>query len=129
MALDHLRAARKTTPPGAEATRLDKLIVLARLSVDKSVDAARDAPLIALAEQYMRPLKTAEKQRALGDPPPSPEEALDEMLDLQARIVLARHAAARSDWAKADAYLTEFITLAPQGTLDGQFAQSVPSDY
>ena len=35
LALDHLRAARKTTPSGAEATRLDKLIVLARLSVDK----------------------------------------------------------------------------------------------
>ena len=106
LALDHLRAARKTTPSGAEATRLDKLIVLARLSVDKSVDAARDAPLIALAEKYIRPPKAAEKQRALDDPPPSPEEALDEMLDLRARIVMARHAAARSEWEKADAYLT-----------------------
>ena len=28
------------------------------------------------------------------------------MLDLRARIVMARHAAARSEWEKADAYLT-----------------------
>lgn len=106
LALDHLRAARKATPGGPQATRLDKLIVLARLSVDKSVDAAPDATLLALAKQYVRPPQKAEKQRAIDDKPPTPEEALDEMLDMRARIVLARHAAAQADWAAADQYLT-----------------------
>ena len=106
LALDHLRAARKTTPSGAEAKRLDKLILLARLSVDKAVDAARDAPLIAWPRNiYARP-KRQKSNAPLDDPPPSPEEALDDMLDLRARIVMARHAAARSEWEKADAYLT-----------------------
>lgn len=106
LALEHLRAARKVTAPGDDATRLDKLIILARLSVDMAVDKAPDAALLALAQKNIRPPETIEKQRAIDDPPPTPEEALDNMLDLRARIVLARHAAAQADWAAADAYLT-----------------------
>ena len=102
LALDHLRAARKTTPPGTEAVRLDKLIVLARLSLDK----VPDAPRIALAKQYMRPASKTQKPRAIDDALPTPEAALDEMLDLRARIVLARHAATQADWAAADGFLT-----------------------
>ena len=102
LALDHLRAARQATASGVEAVRLDKLIILARLSVDKPPEAA----LIALAKKHVRPLQKIEKQRAIDDPPPTPEEALDDMLDLRARIVLARHAAAQADWTTADGYLT-----------------------
>jgi hypothetical protein len=102
LALDHLRAARQATPSGAAAERLDKLIVLARLSVDKAPDAAR----VALAKKHLRPPEKIAPQRAIDDPPPTPQEALDEMLDLRARIVLARQAAAQSDWAAADQYLT-----------------------
>ena len=82
--------------------RLDKLIVLARLSLDKVPDAAAHC----LGQKYMRPPKAAEKQRAIDDALPTPEEALDEMLDLRARIVLARHAATQADWAAADGFLT-----------------------
>ena len=102
LALDHLRAARQATQSGVEAVRLDKLIILARLSVDKPPEAA----LTALAKKHVRPPQKIEKQRAIDDPPPTPEEALDDMLDLRARIVLARHAAAQADWATADGYLT-----------------------
>ena len=103
LALDHLRAARRATPSGAEASRLDKLIILARLSVDKPPKAMHAD---CVGQKYVRPPQKIEKQRAIDDPPPTPEEALDDMLDLRARIVLARHAAAQADWATADGYLT-----------------------
>ena len=102
LAIDHLRAARKVTSTGAQAERLDNLIVLAQLSADKAPDAA----LIALAQKYRRKEKFIEIQKPIDAPPPSPAEVLDNLLDLRARIVLARQAAQSADWAAADAYLT-----------------------
>lgn len=102
LAIDHLRAARALTPTGKQAERLDKLIVLARLSADKAPDAA----LVALAKKYRRKDKFIEVQKPIDAPPPTPAELLNDLLDLRARIVLARQAAQDADWAAADAYLT-----------------------
>lgn len=102
LAQDHLAAARKATVNEAEATRIDKLIVLARLSIDKPPDA----PRLALAKKYRRPEKFIQIVKPPDAPPPTPEETLDNMLDLRARIVLARDAAARGDWPGADKNLT-----------------------
>ncbi|MCH1541834.1 MAG: hypothetical protein L7U45_02105 [Alphaproteobacteria bacterium] len=102
LAIDHLRAARQVTPTGAQAERLDKLIVLAQLTADKAPDAA----LIALAKTYHRKEKFIEIQMPIDAPPPTPAEVLDDLLDLRARIVLARQAAQGADWPAADAYLT-----------------------
>ena len=106
LAQDYLRAARAATSDGPERVRIDKLIVLARLSADKSPDAAR----VALAEKHYRPALKIAAQKSIDAPPPTPEEApeeaLDDLLNLRARIVQARHAAAQADWSGADIYLT-----------------------
>jgi hypothetical protein len=104
LALDHLRAARRATPNAmkSEAVRLDKLIVLAQLSADKMPDEN----MLALARQYHRKPKFIEVQKPIDAPPPTPEEVLEDLLDLRARIVLARHATQAQNWVAADGYLT-----------------------
>ncbi len=105
-ALVHLQAARaglgNNAPRGqggAQAARLDGLIVLARLSVDIAVGEAPDTALIALAEQYKA--FPAKQEDGTVDP-------LARLTAQRARIVLARHAAAAGDWAQADRLLTGF---------------------
>lgn len=102
LAIDHLRAARKITATGPQAERLDKLIVLAQLTADKAPDAA----LVELAKKHRRKEKFIQVQKPIDAPPPTPAEVLNGLLDLRARIVLARHAAQGADWPAADAYLT-----------------------
>ena len=96
-----LQAARRgLAASDAQAQRLDKLIVLAALSIDAPPDAAR----LALAQKYQDlPLPDPNDKNTDGTAgPPS----LDVLLALRARIVLARAAAANKDWQKADQWLS-----------------------
>jgi len=108
LAIDHLRLAKSRLGDGPQKTRIERLIVLARLSVDKPPTAAR----LALARQYVREpdikskTQTESATQGLSENAGAADEALTRLLDLRARIVLARHATAQKDWAAADRYLT-----------------------
>ncbi len=102
LAIDHLSAAKSGLSDGPQKTRIEKLIVLARLSVDKPPNDAR----IELAQQYVRPMAGPVKADTPSTGAVDPEAALARLLDLRARIVLARHATAQKDWVAADKWLT-----------------------
>lgn len=102
LAIEFLTAARKgLTAQNPQSARLDKLIVLAQLSVDEAPTQQRRA----LAEKFRTlPLPTA--QGEVTDSGAVRAPSLDIMLALRARIVLARAAALEKDWLKADKTLT-----------------------
>ena len=97
-ALAHLRAAHAGLRDGAQKTRLQNLMVLAELSFDGPPDADR----VALARTYASMRLTSQ---ALDAPPPTAEESLNELLNIRARIVLARHAGSLKKWDEADNWL------------------------
>ena len=102
LAIEFLTAARKgLAAQNPQSTRLDKLIVLAQLSVDEAPTQQRRE----LAEKFKTlPLPTA--QGEVTDSGAVRAPSLDIMLALRARIVLARAAALEKDWLKADKTLT-----------------------
>jgi tetratricopeptide (TPR) repeat protein len=99
-AVAHLWAARDGLPEAsATAARLNKLIALAQLSFDKTPDAA----MITLARAFQDvaiPNQTVSSDTVVAPP------ALDVLLAMRARVVLARDATARKRWAEADKILT-----------------------
>ncbi len=93
LALTHLRAALVGLADGPERKRIEQLIVLAQLSSEEPPNAAR----VALAKAYEdAPLKSSDAG------------ALEPVLAMRARIVLARQAAAEQKWAAADRLLSGF---------------------
>jgi len=102
LAITHLRSAQDALPETSEtALRLNKLIALAQLSVDKKPDAA----MLTLARAFQGvaiPAQAISTDTATTPPPPS----LDVLLAMRARVVLARDATARKNWAEADKILT-----------------------
>ena len=98
-ALPYLYAARKKTAFGAQQKRLDALIILARLSENANPDDAPDTALLALAQAH----RHLPQKRADGG-----VDALALLIAQQARIVLARAAAAQQNWGAADRLLSGF---------------------
>jgi len=98
-AIGHLKAARQGLAAGAEAKRIDQLIVLARLTSDQAPDAA----LVELAKGYQEiPPKVQ------GQP-----HGIEYALAMRSRIVLSRDAANRKKWKTADDLLAGFGPDAP----------------
>lgn len=95
-AVAHLWAARQALTAGPMQARLDKLIALAQLSIDEPPTPARLELAMAFKDIPPPPPRLAD------DAPPS----LDAILALRARVVLARAAAEKKDWAAADETLT-----------------------
>ncbi len=108
-AITHLQAARQSLSKGAQATRIDKLIALAKLSRDQAPDKATLALARGFKNAKLPSSDTGIAQTGVSQPPPS----LDEILALRARVVLARGAAGNKNWAEADKMLTGVGPAAP----------------
>ena len=98
-AVEHLRAARQGMNEGDESQRLDKLLVLARLSADTSPDAE----LVALAQAH----------KTIPEVVPGQSYGMDYALAMRARIVLSRDEANRKNWEAANALLANFGSETP----------------
>ena len=101
-ALAHLRAAHAGLRPGRQKLRIERLMMLAELSIEPAPDSAPDAARLALAAGFA---KTPLAGAALDAPPPTADQLLTDLLTVRARIVMARHAAAQKQWNEADQWL------------------------